>query len=152
MPATAGDVMPVGSFKEKPTKEKAEEYIAQGALWNCGVFAFKLGYLLNIVQQRFGTTDYWTIYRRYDTLGKISFDYAVVEKETSIFCMQYNGMWKDIGTWNTMAEEMAEPAIGNVILSDSCQNTIAINELNIPLLCMGLKNVVVAASGDGIFG
>ena len=150
MPAAAGDVMPVGSFKEKPTKEKAEEYIAQGALWNCGVFAFKLGYLLNIVQQRFGTTDYWSLYRRYETLEKISFDYAVVEKETSIFCMQYDGMWKDIGTWNTMAEEMAEPAIGNVILSDSCENTTAINELNIPMLCMGLKNVVVAASGDGI--
>lgn len=150
MPVAAGEVMRVGSFKEKPTKALAEEYISQGALWNCGVFAFKLGYLLNIVRQRFGTTDYWTLYRRYETLEKISFDYAVVEKETSIYCMQYDGMWKDIGTWNTMAEEMAEPAVGNVILSDTCENTTAINELSIPVFCMGLKNVIVAASGDGI--
>lgn len=150
MPAATGDVMPVGSFKEKPTKEQAEEYIAQGALWNCGVFAFKLGYLLNIVQQRFDTTDHWTIYRGYGTLEKISFDYAVVEKEDSIFCMQYDGMWKDIGTWNTLAEEMAEPTVGNVIMGGGCENTTAINELSIPVLCMGLKNVVVAASGDGI--
>lgn len=150
MPAATGDVMPVGSFKEKPTKEQAEEYIDQGALWNCGVFAFKLGYLLNIVQQQFGTTDYWTLYRRYETLDKISFDYAVAEKEDSIFCMRYDGMWKDIGTWNTLAEEMAEPAVGNVIVGGGCENTTAINELSIPVLCMGLKNVVVAASGDGI--
>lgn len=150
MPAETGQVMQVDSFKEKPTKEQAEEYIAQGALWNCGVFAFKLGYLLKIMQEHFGTTDYWTLYRRYATLGKNSFDYAVVEKETSIYCMQYEGMWKDIGTWNTLAEEMAEPAIGNVILSESCENTTSINELSIPVLCMGLKNVVVAASGDGI--
>ena len=150
MPDQVGEVMQVGSFKEKPTKEQAEEYIAQGALWNCGVFAFKLGYLLNIVQQHFGTTDYWTLYRRYATLEKISFDYAVVEKEPSIYCMQYDGMWKDIGTWNTLAEEMAEPSIGNVIMSESCENTTAINELSIPVLCMGLKDVIVAASGDGI--
>lgn len=150
MPIVTGDVMPVDSFKEKPNKEQAEQYIAQGALWNCGVFAFKLGYLLDIVQQRFGTTDYWTLYRRYETLEKISFDYAVAEKENSIFCMQYDGMWKDIGTWNTLAEEMAEPTVGNVIMGGGCENTTAINELSIPVLCMGLKNVVVAASGDGI--
>lgn len=150
IPAATGHVMPVDSFKEKPSKERAEQYIAQGALWNCGVFAFKLGYLLSIVKQHFGTTDYWTLYHRYGTLEKISFDYAVVEKEDSIFCMQYDGMWKDIGTWNTLAEEMVEPTVGNVIVGGGCENTTAINELSIPVLCMGLKNVVVAVSGDGI--
>ena len=34
-------------FKEKPTKEIAEQYISQGALWNGGVFAFRLGYVLD---------------------------------------------------------------------------------------------------------
>lgn len=150
MPAAAGEIMRVESFKEKPTKEKAQEYIARGALWNCGVFAFQLGYLLKIVRQRFGTTDYRTLYDQYEMLEKISFDYAVVEQEPSIYCMQYDGLWKDIGTWNTLAEEMAEPTVGNVTLSDSCANTTVINELSIPLLCMGLKDVIVAASGDGI--
>lgn len=150
LPAETDRVMRVDSFKEKPSKEQAEKYIARGALWNCGVFAFKLGYLLNIAQSRFGTTDYETLYRRYETLEKISFDYAVVEQEPSVFCMQYDGMWKDIGTWNTMTEEMAEPTVGNVVMGDSCENTAVINELSIPVFCMGLKNVIVAASGDGI--
>lgn len=150
MPGETGEVMRVCSFKEKPTQEQATGYIAQGALWNCGVFAFKLGYLLDIVERHFFTTDYWTLYRRYAELDKISFDYAVVEKEPSVYCMQYDGMWKDIGTWNTLAEEMAEPTLGNVVLSDSCKNTTVINELSIPVLCTGLNDMIVAASGDGI--
>ena len=36
------------------------------------------------------------------------------------------------------------------IESDKCQNTHIVNELNIPILCMGLKNMVVAASAEGI--
>ena len=142
--------MEVDSFKEKPTQEQAEQYIAQGALWNCGVFAFRLGYLLDIVKKQMGTTDYWALYRQYASQEKVSFDYAVVEHESSVFCMQYEGMWKDIGTWNTLAEEMAEPSIGDVTMDTKCVNTTAVNELSIPLLCMGLENVIVAASGDGI--
>lgn len=140
----------VVSFREKPTAETAKGYMEQGALWNCGVFAFRLGYLLEIARKRFGSCDYQTLYDQYAELEKISFDYAVVEKEQRIACLEYAGMWKDIGTWNTLAEEMAEPSIGPVILDESCENVIAINELNQPMLCMGLRDVVVAASGDGI--
>ena len=140
----------VEAFREKPTAELAKMYMKQGALWNCGVFAFRLGYLLEIARKRFGACDYHTLYKQYAELEKISFDYAVVEKEQQIACLEYAGMWKDIGTWNTLAEEMAEPSIGPVILDENCENVIAINELNQPMLCMGLRDVVVAASGDGI--
>lgn len=140
----------VAAFKEKPSAEKAGEYIAQGALWNCGVFAFRLGYLLEIVRRQIAFTGYQDVYRQYDKLEKISFDYAVVEKEPHISCMVYDGFWKDIGTWNTMAEEMAEAVVGNVIPNDTCKNTTVINELSIPVLCMGMQDAVVAVSGDGI--
>ena len=46
IPETEDDVSKVKSFKEKPSKEIAAEYIKEGGLWNCGVFAFKIGYLL----------------------------------------------------------------------------------------------------------
>ncbi|MHB8131383.1 MAG: sugar phosphate nucleotidyltransferase [Mobilitalea sp.] len=137
-------------FKEKPTVNIAEEYIAQGALWNCGVFAFKIGYLLNIAHQLIEFENYCDLYKQYDSLTKFSFDYAVVEKESSIQVMRFAGQWKDIGTWNTFAEEMAEPVIGNSILNENCVSTNVINELNIPILCMGLKDIIVAASADGI--
>lgn len=150
IPVSKEDVSDVKEFKEKPTEEVAKGYIAQGALWNAGVFAFRLGYLLNIAHTIIDFEDYRDLYRKYDRLEKISFDYAVVEKEKNIKVVRYNGAWKDVGTWNTMTEVMADDVKGNVIMDDKCENTQVINELEIPVVCMGCKNMIVAASGDGI--
>ena len=150
IPVDKTPVSPVSTFKEKPDKETAKGYIAQGALWNGGVFAYKLKYVLDKARELLGTADYGELFAGYENLRKISFDYAVVENEPSIQVVRFGGQWKDIGTWNTMAEEMSEPTLGKVILNDDCPNTTVINELNIPILCMGLKNAIVAASGDGI--
>lgn len=146
---STGNVLTWG-FTEKPTTEKAAEYIAEGALWNGGVFAYKLSYVLNKAQELLGTDNYDTLFKDYASLKKISFDYAVVEKETSIEVIRYSGTWKDLGTWNTLAEAMEEKAVGDVRFSDTCENVHAINELGVPILCMGLKNIVVSASPEGI--
>lgn len=143
-------VSKVSEFKEKPTVEVAEEYIKQGALWNAGVFAFRLGYMLDKAHSLIEFTDYKDLFAKYETLTKISFDYAVVEKEDSIQVMRYSGDWKDVGTWNMMSEVMSDATKGNVTLDNTCENTNVVNELNIPILCMGCKDMVVAASGDGI--
>lgn len=63
----------------------------------------------------------------------------------------YDGEWKDIGTWNTLTEVMNDKVVGNAIIDDKSTNSNIINELNIPIIGMGLKNLVVAASPDGIF-
>ena len=94
--------------------------------------------------------DYRDLFNKYDTLTKISFDYAVVEKESSIQVLRYSGDWKDVGTWNMMAEVMADKTKGKAILDETCENTNVVNELNIPILCMGCKDLIIAASGDGI--
>lgn len=140
----------VKEFKEKPDRETAKKYIEKGALWNAGVFAFKLKYILNKAHEMIDFTDYQDLFNKYPTLNKISFDYAVVEKEQSIQVMRYAGEWKDVGSWNMMAEVMADKTKGNVTLDETCENTQVINELDIPILCMGCKDMVVAASGDGI--
>lgn len=150
IPKGKEEVSNVSEFKEKPTVSVAKEYISQGALWNAGVFAFKLGYLVDKAHSMIEFKDYKDLYEKYDTLTKISFDYAVVEKESSIQVMRYSGDWKDVGTWNMMSEVMSDPTKGNVTLDDTCENTNVVNELNIPILCMGCKDMVVAASGDGI--
>ena len=72
----------VTRFTEKPTTAVAEELIKQHALWNGGVFAYKLGYVLNKAHELIEFEDYKDLYKRYAELKKISFDYAVVEKET----------------------------------------------------------------------
>jgi len=150
IPEGKGSVSAVKEFKEKPTEEIAKGYIAEGALWNAGVFAFRLGYLLNIAHKIIDFEDYRDLYRKYDKLQKISFDYVVVEKEKNIKVVRYNGEWKDVGTWNTMAEVMADNVKGNVTMDDTCENTQVINELEIPVVCMGCKNMIIAVSGDGV--
>ncbi|MGN0381520.1 MAG: sugar phosphate nucleotidyltransferase [Suilimivivens sp.] len=140
----------VSTFKEKPDLDTAKEYIRQGALWNGGVFAFKLKYMLEKAHELIEFTDYWDLFSKYDTLTKISFDYAVVEKEKKICVMRFAGQWKDLGTWNTLTEAMEEPSVGNAIFNDKCQNVHVVNELDVPVLCMGLKDVVVSASPEGI--
>ena len=150
MPASQEAQSMVQSFKEKPDKETAAEYIEQGALWNSGVFAFKLGYALDKARELLDYTDYEDLFNRYEELSKISFDYAVVEKEKNIAVQRYSGTWLDIGTWNTLAEVMPEHTIGRVTMDETCRNAHVVNTLPIPILCMGLKDIVVAASPEGI--
>lgn len=150
IPENVNDISKVKEFKEKPDTETAKKYLSQNALWNAGVFAFKLGYLLDKAHSLIDFKDYRDLFNKYETLKKISFDYAVVENELSIQVMRYTGSWKDVGTWNMMAEVMADQTKGNVILDETCENTNVVNELNIPILCMGCNDLIVAASGDGI--
>lgn len=150
IPTGKDEVSSVSMFKEKPTEEVAKEYIAQGALWNGGVFAFRLGYVLERAHELIDFTDYDDLFSKYDTLEKISFDYAVVEHEDNIAVMRFRGQWKDLGTWNTLTEAMGSTAVGKAIFNDSCENTHVVNELDVPVLCMGLKDIVVSASPEGI--
>lgn len=150
LPTDKKTVSGVKTFREKPDAETAGEYISQGALWNGGVFAYKMKYVLEKAKQIIGYADYETLFDRYDSLDKISFDYAVVERETDICVMRFQGQWKDLGTWNTLSEAMEEPCVGEAILNETCENVHVLNELDVPVLCMGLKNMVVSASPEGI--
>ncbi len=150
IPESERRVSRVATFKEKPDVKTAEEYIAQGALWNSGVFAFKLKYLMDKAHELIAFDDYQDLFDRYEKVEKISFDYAVVEKEESIQVMRFSGQWKDLGTWNTLTEAMDENILGNVLMNDGCENVHVLNELDVPVLCMGLKDVVVSASAQGI--
>ncbi len=150
IPETSEPVSKVKSFKEKPDLETAKEYLTQGALWNGGIFAFKIGYMVDKAHEMLEFADYNDLFAKYETLPKISFDYAVTEKESSISVLRFAGEWKDLGTWNTLTESMGESAVGNVIMNDNCENLHVVNELAVPILCMGIKDVVVSASPEGI--
>ncbi|MCR4662021.1 MAG: cupin domain-containing protein [Clostridia bacterium] len=146
----AGRISRVLEFKEKPTYDKAVEYVNLGALWNGGVFGFKLKYILKKAKDILGINKYQDLLNNYENLSKISFDYAVVEKEKNIDVLRYNGLWKDIGTWNSLTEVMSENVFGKGKLDDTCKNVHIINELDIPIVGIGLKNIVISASPDGI--
>lgn len=147
---TEKDWLPVSFFKEKPTEEQAKKLIKKQALWNCGVFAFKLDFMISILAEKELPIHYEELLRQYDRLPKISFDYEVVEKSKHTVVVPYNGFWKDLGTWNTLTEEMATNQIGKGIISKDSEDTHLVNELDIPITVLGVSNAVVAASPDGI--
>lgn len=150
LPGSRETVSKVESFKEKPDLKTAQSYIDAGALWNGGVFAYKAGYILDKARALIEYRDYEDLYDRYESLTKISFDYAVAEKEEKIEVLRFSGQWKDLGTWNTLTEAMKETKIGEAVLNETCDNVHVINELDVPILCMGLKDMVVSASPEGI--
>lgn len=140
----------VSAFREKPGRQEAERLMEQGALWNAGVFAYKLKYMLQKARDVMGSSDYQYLFENYENLEKISFDYAVAEKEKRIQVMRFDGQWKDLGTWNTFTEAMEESSIGDAILNEKCRNVHVINELDVPILAMGMQDVVISASPEGI--
>ncbi|WP_239618846.1 sugar phosphate nucleotidyltransferase [Cohnella mopanensis] len=147
----ADDYRKVKSFREKPAESEAESLIEiEQALWNCGVFAFKLDYLITRLYEQGVALQYEELVKQYHQLKKTSFDYEVVEKCNEIVMLKYDGYWKDLGTWNTLTEEMAVSQIGKSVMSEDSNNTHIINELHIPITVLGLSDVVVAASPDGI--
>jgi mannose-1-phosphate guanylyltransferase len=141
----------VARFEEKPSKERAESLIKEGGLWNAGVFAFKAEFIKKIADKYIGKyKTYKDVLKKYDTLPKKSFDYEVVEKTQSISMVHYKGRWMDIGTWDTFTQVMKSKMYGLGVMSNDNEGTHVINELDIPLLVNGTKNMIIVASSEGI--
>ncbi|KPC97410.1 Mannose-1-phosphate guanylyltransferase RfbM [Geobacillus sp. BCO2] len=113
------------------------------------MFGFRLGYVISLLKEKGYSVQYEELLVQYNELPKISFDYEIVEKTKHIVVLPYDGYWKDLGTWNTLTEEMGTNQIGKGIVVES-ENTHLINELDIPVAVLGVSNAIVAVSPDGI--
>ncbi len=143
-------IIRVKRFTEKPPMAVAAKLIEEGAYWNGGVFAFRLSYMLKWAEKYVKTDDFESIRKNYCDYPKNSFDREVVEIAENVGMIPYGGEWKDLGTWNTLTDELESNSFGNVIMDGTARNTHVFNETDIPLLCLGTENLVVAASPDGI--
>ena len=151
VPSTVEDgFMKVERFTEKPDEEGAKKLLEQGAYWNGGVFAFRLGHVMDIVERSIRTESFADFRNRYSELPKKSFDYEVAEVSTSMAMVPFDGLWKDLGDWNALVEELPATTMGNVIVGRDTEDTAVINELSLPVVCDGVSNIVVAAGHDGI--
>lgn len=140
----------VSHFVEKPDAEMAASLIDKGALWNGGLFAFKLRYISKIMERYISSESFSHVAQHFNELPNISFDYEVVEQARSLAYIPYRGVWCDLGTWSSLSERIEEQSVGDVILESGSRNTHVINELEIPIVCLGTKDLIVAASPDGI--
>lgn len=138
-------IFQVSRFTEKPDMITAEKLISEGAFWNGGVFAFRLGYMTDIVTRHIKTDTFQKFVLamgnfRKSVLTTKSLKSAVGSRRT------FAGEWKDLGTWNTLTDELSEHTMGNVVMDEESENTHVINELGLPIMCIGTRNLVIAAS------
>jgi mannose-1-phosphate guanylyltransferase len=139
----------VARFIEKPPENEAKRLLEEGALWNGGVFAFRLGYLLDIVERRLGFRGYDRLAGGYRDLDAVSFDIAVTEQERSVASVPYDGAWKDLGTWDALVREIGGKGTGTHIPL-GCDRTVVINGLPLPVVTLGTDNLIIAAGDEGI--
>lgn len=137
-------------FVEKPDKTTSEKLIKDNALWNCGVFAFKLKFLIDLLKTKGFATEFDQLVEKYNQMPSISFDFEVLEKCQNILVKPFKGHWRDLGTWSDFTQVMETNVKGRGIVSGDSTNVHLINQLNIPVVINGLSNVVLAASPDGI--
>lgn len=137
-------------FTEKPDPSAAAELIKQGALWNCGVFAFRLAYMLEKLRAEGKPTTMKEWEDVYAGLREASFDEEAVERSGRRIAMVYDGPWHDLGSWDTFARHMESRQVGPGYVAEDSPNTHLINELGHPIYVIGLPDAIVAASADGI--
>lgn len=140
----------VRRFAEKPAAPEAERLIRAGALWNCGVFAFRLDYLLGSMAVRGLPADYGRLQELYDGLTADSFDREIAERERRAVVLRHDGLWRDLGSWASLADELGSAVVGPGTLAGDSRGSHIVNELHIPIHVLGVRNIIAAAGPDGI--
>lgn len=140
----------VKSFTEKPSEEEAKKLISKGALWNVGAFAFQMKYLLEVAHKRINYQGYDDLFNHYSSLPIESFDTIVKSGEVScsVMCSKYS--LNDLGNWESLMNATQQKIIGKAIVSDSCKDVNVVNDMDVPILAVGMENTVIAASQQGI--
>lgn len=140
----------IHQFIEKPNEQTSSQLIEHHAMWNCGVFAFPLRFMLTFLKDNGHPTQVENWLANYEHLANISFDREVVEHTLPAVAMGYNGYWNDLGSWRALSGHFENKVIGSGRISEDSPNTHLINELQYPIEIIGVSDLIVAASSDGI--
>lgn len=127
-----GSLYRVRRFVEKPSREKAEEMLAEGNFkWNSGMFIWRVGTVLDIMRRHapdlaqaaghfceaWGTPAFEEqLEKEYASCRKISIDYAIMEKAENIVVLEASFDWDDIGNWTALRNHFRADAADNVAI------------------------------------
>jgi len=165
-----GGVFNVKSFKEKPDFETAKTYVESGNyLWNCGYFVGSVNTFLNEMKR--SAPDLQANYEKlaamskhgndayceaYLSLDNQVIDIALIEKAKCLAVVSASFDWMDVGSFKDLHDVVAQDELGNH-LSGNCIHTIDVanvyirnEEDNKPIAVIGLDNVVIVNTPDGI--
>lgn len=159
------EIFAVDSFREKPNRETAEEYLRQNNyLWNAGIFIWSVSTIVNAfrlyaptinrlfedIEDVYGTEkEQEVIDRIYPDCESISVDYAIMEKAEEIYVMPSDFGWSDLGTWGslhtlTSHDVYGNGCIGNNIRMVDSSNCIVHTTDEKQVVIQGLDGYIVA--------
>lgn len=174
-----GTIRKVVRFHEKPERKTAELYVKSADFfWNSGMFFWNTGTLMREIQKcspEFGTaiiqlgealTSHVSadrLKRIFESLPKTSIDFALMEKSDSVYVVEAEFEWHDIGTWDSLdrilrqADQKDSLCIGTCLTEDNT-NTMIFNKpiyresgREQIIVTLGLENMVVINTGDVVF-
>jgi mannose-1-phosphate guanylyltransferase len=140
----------IARFVEKPPADQARKLIEQGAMWNCGVFAFRLDTMLAKFRELQLPVDYDGLLAAYSELSEASFDREIAERIERAIVVPYRGRWRDLGTWSTLTERLDRQVTGLGSIDARSAGTHIVNELDIPIHVIACSNLIIAAGPNGI--
>lgn len=166
------DIYAIDSFVEKPSTQKAKEFVLSGQyLWNTGIYVWKAEILLNhyanihpetnakfsLMMEKLGTDEESKIIEEvYPTLSKISIDYAIMERvdPKQIRIIKADLGWSDIGNWEAIWDELEHDKNGNIergnVKSLNCKNCLIYGTDQKKVAAIGLEDVVVVDTDEGL--
>lgn len=159
----------IQSFKEKPDYETAKTYLSAGKyLWNCGYFVGSVNTFLSEI--RAVAPDLQNSYDALSSIGDprgeeyaatyLSFeslviDYSLSERSSNLAVVPASFDWMDIGSFKDLHEANESDESGNyfkggAIYDIDLENTYIHNEEDKPVAVIGLDNIVVVNTPNGI--
>lgn len=158
----------IAAFVEKPDADRATTLIAEGCLWNAGMFCFRAAdaleeiarlapevveatrKALDAAEDDLGALRLGDVWSR---APKISFDYAVMEKTDRAAVVAADLGWSDIGDWRAVWERSDKDKDGNATAGDC----VAVDSRDVylrgdkRLICaLGVEKLAVIDTPDAV--
>jgi mannose-1-phosphate guanylyltransferase len=161
----AQGIFSVDRFIEKPSLEKAREYVEGGrCYWNSGMFLWRVEDLLSEFGRQWPETgkcleglaeagaSLEKQKRDYESLPKTSIDYGVMEKASSVVVLPVSFDWDDVGSWAALPRHRAADDCGNVVVGEhlgiDTEESVVFSEGDHLVATLGVRDLVIVRTAD----
>ena len=165
------EIFRVDSFKEKPSLDIAEAYVAKNNFyWNAGIFIWNVSTIVNafriyqspiasvfeaLSKYFFTPEEQAMVNERFPECRNISVDYAIMERADEIFVFPADFGWSDLGTWMSLHENRQRDLNSNVVIgTDTCfsetRNCIVCTQGMKKVVVIGMENCIVAEKDNNL--
>jgi mannose-1-phosphate guanylyltransferase len=160
----------VQAFREKPDADLAERFVQSGEYdWNSGIFVWKAKAILGELQRQQPAiydaceriADAWNtpnqdvvFFKEYESLKKISIDYAVMENAREVLVLRAPYQWDDVGSWLALERRNAQDFYGNTVQGPhvglKTTDCLVVGDGGTLITTIGVSNLLIVQDGDAV--